>query len=82
MLKWARHFLQSFTFEKKTILLTNAPEHYIEINSGSGKGSPRNIIVAPIIFEGETIAVIEIASAKKITGKQKTLIELVGARYG
>jgi signal transduction histidine kinase/CHASE3 domain sensor protein/DNA-binding response OmpR family regulator len=68
--------------EKKTILLTEAPKHYIEINSGSGKGAPRNIIVVPVVFEGETIAAIEIASAGKITEKHQTLLDVFSTNIG
>ena len=48
--------------EKKPILLTNVPDDYIQITSGLGEAPPRNIIVLPILFEGEVKAVIELAS--------------------
>jgi len=48
--------------EKKTILLTDVPADYIRISSGLGEARPLNIIVIPILFEGEVKAVIELAS--------------------
>jgi CheY-like chemotaxis protein/signal transduction histidine kinase/HAMP domain-containing protein len=48
--------------EKKGILLTNVPADYIQINSGLGEAPPLNIIVLPVLFEGEVKAVIELAS--------------------
>jgi CheY-like chemotaxis protein/signal transduction histidine kinase/HAMP domain-containing protein len=48
--------------EKKPILLTGVPEDYIQITSGLGSAPPRNIMVLPILFEGEVKAVIEMAS--------------------
>ena len=48
--------------EKKTILLTRVPSDYIQISSGLGEASPLNIIVLPVLFEGEVKAVIELAS--------------------
>jgi len=48
--------------EKKPILLTNVPEDYIQISSGLGEATPRNVIVLPVLFEGEVKAVIELAS--------------------
>jgi HAMP domain-containing protein/CheY-like chemotaxis protein/signal transduction histidine kinase len=48
--------------EKKPILLTGVPDDYIRITSGLGEAPPRNIIVLPILFEGEVKAVIELAS--------------------
>ncbi len=48
--------------EKKSILVTHAPHDYIHISSGLGEAPPFNIIVLPILFEGEVKAVIELAS--------------------
>jgi HAMP domain-containing protein/CheY-like chemotaxis protein/signal transduction histidine kinase len=48
--------------EKKPILLTNVPDDYIRITSGLGEAAPRNVIVLPVLFEGEVKAVIELAS--------------------
>ncbi|WNG54098.1 HAMP domain-containing protein [Archangium gephyra] len=48
--------------EKKTILLTHVPADYIRITSGLGEASPLNVIVLPVLFEGEVKAVIELAS--------------------
>jgi len=48
--------------EKKPILLTSVPDDYIRITSGLGEAPPRNILVLPVLFEGEIKAVIELAS--------------------
>ncbi|MCY1000550.1 HAMP domain-containing protein [Myxococcus sp. MISCRS1] len=48
--------------ERKTILLTHVPPDYITISSGLGESAPLNIIVLPVLFEGEVKAVIELAS--------------------
>ncbi len=48
--------------EKKSILLTRVPSDYIQINSGLGEAPPLNIIVLPVLFEGEVKAVLELAS--------------------
>jgi HAMP domain-containing protein/CheY-like chemotaxis protein/signal transduction histidine kinase len=48
--------------EKKPILLTNVPDDYIRITSGLGEAPPRNILVLPVLFEGEVKATVELAS--------------------
>jgi CheY-like chemotaxis protein/HAMP domain-containing protein/GAF domain-containing protein len=48
--------------ERKPIVLTHVPDDYIQITSGLGEAPPRNILVLPILFEGEVKAVIELAS--------------------
>lgn len=47
---------------QKAIILTNIPENYINIVSGLGLGSPRYLQAVPIIFAGEVIGVLELAS--------------------
>jgi signal transduction histidine kinase/CheY-like chemotaxis protein len=48
--------------EKQKITLTNVPPDYIRITSGLGRAAPLNIIVLPMIFEGQVRGVIELAS--------------------
>jgi len=48
--------------EKTTILLTKVPHDYILISSGLGEAAPHNIIVLPVLFEGQVKGVIELAS--------------------
>ena len=49
-------------FEKQRILLTSVPHNYVQITSGLGESTPLNIIVLPVLFEGQVKAVIELAS--------------------
>ncbi len=49
-------------FEKKRILLAGVPEDFIYIATGMGEARPRCVVVLPVLFEGETKAVIELAS--------------------
>jgi HAMP domain-containing protein/signal transduction histidine kinase/DNA-binding response OmpR family regulator len=49
-------------FEKKRLLITNVPPDYVPIISGLGQASPRNIVVLPILFEGQVKAVIELGA--------------------
>ena len=53
--------------EAQRILLTNVPADYVQINSGLGEAPPLNIVVLPILFEGQVRAVIELASFERFT---------------
>ena len=53
--------------EKKPILITDPPEDYVQIASGLGKAVPTNIIVIPVLFEEQVLAVIELASFTPFT---------------
>ncbi|MEZ0392975.1 MAG: HAMP domain-containing protein [Pseudobdellovibrionaceae bacterium] len=54
-------------FEKKRILITQPGEDYVKISSSLAEMTPKNIIVLPILFEGELKAVIELASTHPFT---------------
>ncbi len=48
--------------EKQRILMTDVPASYATIQSSLGRALPANIVVLPVLFEGQTKAVIELAS--------------------
>ncbi|HET6401708.1 MAG TPA: HAMP domain-containing protein [Candidatus Kapabacteria bacterium] len=48
--------------EKERIVITGVPNDYIKVNSGLGESAPLNIVVLPVLFEGQVKAVIELAS--------------------
>jgi len=48
--------------EGRTLILNNVPEGYIKILSGLGSGSPKALIIVPIIEDETTMGVIEVAS--------------------
>jgi CheY-like chemotaxis protein/signal transduction histidine kinase/HAMP domain-containing protein len=60
--KFGEGLVGQCAFEKQRILLTDAPSDYIRISSGLGEAKPLSIVVVPILFEGETKGVIELAS--------------------
>ncbi len=62
-------------FEKKRILLSDVPDHFIQIQSGLGEAPPRNVVVLPALFEGETKAVIELASFKPFSQNQLIFLD-------
>lgn len=61
--------------EKKQILLTNVPSDYIQITSGLGESTPLNIMVLPVLFETELLGVIELATFKEFSSRQKSFLE-------
>ena len=68
--------------EKERILLTNVPSDYIQISSGLGESKPMNIIVLPVIFEGQVKAVIELASFDKFNPTHQTFLEQLTESIG
>ena len=60
--------------EKRRILLNEIPADYVRIGSGLGDAPPRNLIVLPVLFEGQTKAVIELASLAHFTSTHLTFL--------
>jgi HAMP domain-containing protein/signal transduction histidine kinase/CheY-like chemotaxis protein len=48
--------------EKKPIRIVDPPADYVKVVSGLGDSAPRDIIVIPVLFEEQVLAVIELAS--------------------
>jgi CheY-like chemotaxis protein/CHASE3 domain sensor protein len=68
--------------EKQKILLTEVPSDYIRISSGLGQASPLNILVQPVLFEQEVVAVIELASFQQFKPIHLTLLDQVTEGLG
>ena len=62
-------------YEKERILITDVPEDYVRIGSGLGESAPLNIVVLPVIFEGEVKAVIELASFHRVKEIHLSLLD-------
>ena len=68
--------------EKKSILLTQVPSDYIAISSGLGEATPLNIVVLPVLFEGEVKAVIELASFHAFSQIHQTFLDQLTESIG
>lgn len=52
--------------ENDLLLVNDIPDEYIHIRSGLGDSSPKNILVAPLIFNEEVVGALELASFKPL----------------
>jgi CheY-like chemotaxis protein/HAMP domain-containing protein/GAF domain-containing protein len=68
--------------EKDRILLTEVPGDYIQINSGLGEARPLNIVVLPVLFEGQVKAVIELASFQRFSDIHLTFFDQLTESIG
>src|SRR6185369_11755476 len=68
--------------EKRRILLDHIPPDYVRISSGLGDAAPRNLIVLPVLFEGQTKAVIELASLVEFTSTHLTFLSQLTESIG
>jgi HAMP domain-containing protein/CheY-like chemotaxis protein/signal transduction histidine kinase len=68
--------------ELKPILITEAPDDYVRITSGLGAGNPVNVIVLPVLFEDQVMAVVELASFQRFTPVQQNFLEQLSESIG
>ena len=62
-------------YEGQRILLSEAPEDYIKINSGLGEATPLNIVLLPVLYENDPLAVIELASFSRFSEIQISFLD-------
>ena len=67
---------------KRSIVVADLPEGYVKINSGLGEASPSNLAVLPILFEGQVLGVIELASFTTFTPVQTDFLEQLTETLG
>jgi CheY-like chemotaxis protein/HAMP domain-containing protein/signal transduction histidine kinase len=68
--------------ERQRILLAEIPDESIRIGAGLVSARPQNVIVLPVLFEGEVKAVIELASLTRFTASQLALLEQLTGSIG
>jgi signal transduction histidine kinase/HAMP domain-containing protein/CheY-like chemotaxis protein len=61
--------------EKRTILVTGAPAGYVKVSSGLGWSEPANVIVLPVLFQGQVLGVIELASVNVFSEVHRDFLE-------
>src|SRR5262249_15526782 len=67
---------------KQRILLTDVPPDYTRVSSSLGEAPPSSIVVLPLLFEGQTKAVIELASLRPFTPTNLTFLEQLTLSIG
>ena len=68
--------------DTQRLLITEVPSNVVPIGSGLFKVIPKNVIVLPVLFEGQVKAVIELASIGTFTGLQVSFLDQLTASIG
>ncbi|MFO0617664.1 MAG: response regulator [Polyangiaceae bacterium] len=68
--------------EKQRILLHDVPPNYTQVLSSLGSAPPKSIVVLPVLFEGETMAVIELAALRPFTNTHLAFLDQLTQSIG
>ena len=65
--------------EKNTICLTNLPDDYVTVISGLGKSKPRTLVVLPMLYDEELIAILEIAFIHNLNDYEEEFLNVAAS---
>ena len=68
--------------EKQRILIHDLPGNYTRVSSSLGDASPSSLVVLPLLFEGHTKAVIELASMRPFTSTNLIFLDQLTTSIG
>jgi HAMP domain-containing protein/CheY-like chemotaxis protein/signal transduction histidine kinase len=68
--------------DRRTMLISDIPDNVVPIRSALLRSAPRNIIILPVLFEGQVKAVIELAAVNGFTTLQTTFLEQLTSSIG
>jgi HAMP domain-containing protein/CheY-like chemotaxis protein/GAF domain-containing protein len=80
--KFGEALVGQAALEGKSILISQAPPDYVKVTSGLGEASPVNIIVMPILFEDQVLAVVELASLREFSEVNTQFLEQLAETLG
>ncbi|WP_298926500.1 response regulator, partial [uncultured Ramlibacter sp.] len=69
-------------YDKKKILLTSAIPDSLRISSGLAEVAPLNVLVLPIIFEGQVRGVVELASVERFNPTHQAFLDQLTESIG
>jgi len=62
---------------KSVTVIHDIPENYFTISSGLGSSAPTCLVLAPVIHNNETIAVLELAAFRKPDASVEKILEMI-----
>ena len=75
--KYASDLVGQVFLEQASLILSKVPEGYLEISSGLGEAPPKNIILVPLVVDGNSYGVLEIASFSALAPYQVAFVERI-----
>ncbi|MCE0765402.1 HAMP domain-containing protein [Pseudonocardia kujensis] len=67
---------------KQSIVVTDLPPGYLDVRSGTGTAAPGAVVVLPVLFEGESLGVIELGATTPFSALHLTFLERLVTTIG
>src|SRR5207249_3278711 len=81
-LKLGESLVGQTALEKQRVFLSDAPSDYVKVSSALGAARPMNIVVLPILFEGEVKAVMELSSLERFNPTHQAFLDQLTESIG
>jgi len=81
-LKLGESLVGQTALEKQRVFLSDAPSDYVKVSSALGAARPMNIVVLPILFEGEVKAVMELSSLERFNSTHQAFLDQLTESIG
>jgi HAMP domain-containing protein/CheY-like chemotaxis protein len=81
-LRFGEGLVGQCALEKRRLLISDLPANTIRVGSGLFAAAPRNVIVLPVLFEGQVKAVIELASLNFYTASHLAFLDQLTSSIG
>jgi HAMP domain-containing protein/signal transduction histidine kinase len=80
--KLGESLVGQIALEKQRVLLSDTPSDYVKVSSALGAARPMNIVVLPILFEGEVKAVMELSSLERFNSTHQAFLDQLTESIG
>ena len=80
--KMGQGLIGQCALEKRIFIYDEIPEDYHVIGTGLGEVAPRGILIFPVTFEDEVIAVVELATMEHFTKLHQELVDQIIETFG
>ncbi|HLJ37924.1 MAG TPA: response regulator [Steroidobacteraceae bacterium] len=82
VLRFGEGLLGQCAMEKKRMLLESVPPDYVRVTSALGSTAPANVVILPVLFEGEVKAVLELASLRTFSPTNLSFLSQLAETIG
>jgi HAMP domain-containing protein/CheY-like chemotaxis protein len=81
-LRFGQGLIGQCALDRRRLLVTDLPQGTVRVGSGLFSALPKNVIVLPVLFEGEVKAVIELASLGSYTASHLSFLDQLTSSIG
>ncbi|WP_345816311.1 response regulator [Paraburkholderia sp. PREW-6R] len=83
-----RHFEDAETLvgqaavARRTLVLRDVPDNYIQVVSATGRSAPKNLLIMPIDNDGQVNGVVELGFIRELGPRDQEFMELIRSNMG